>query len=123
MGLLVAPSRYAPTNNLTRSQNRAGVIIDLMEAQGLLSATDAAIAKQIPAVLSEAAEAQAGGDFADWVMAYGPDYLTQSTTEDVIIQTTLDQSMQAAAEDAVRAMVGGRRTKVAGAFNRVTQAK
>ncbi|MDG2339751.1 MAG: transglycosylase domain-containing protein, partial [Paracoccaceae bacterium] len=24
-GLLVAPSRYAPTNNLTRSQNRAGV--------------------------------------------------------------------------------------------------
>ena len=149
-GLLVAPSRYAPTNNLTRSQNRAGVIIDLMEAQGLLSATDAAIAKQIPAVLSEAAEAQAGGYFADWVMAYGPDYLTQSTTEDVIIQTTLDQSMQAAAEEAmaqiieerldedskaqvaivvmsadgaVRAMVGGRRTKVAGAFNRVTQAK
>ena len=146
----MAPSRYAPTNNLTRSQNRAGVIIDLMEAQGLLSATDAAIAKQIPAVLSEAAEAQAGGYFADWVMAYGPDYLTQSTTEDVIIQTTLDQSMQAAAEEAmaqiieerldedskaqvaivvmsadgaVRAMVGGRRTKVAGAFNRVTQAK
>lgn len=149
-GLLVAPSRYAPTNNLTRSQNRAGVIVDLMEAQGYLSSTDAAIAKQIPAELSEAAEAQAGGYFADWVMAYGPDYLTRQTTEDVIIHTTLDQDIQTAAEDAlkkvfeervdeeseaqaaiivmsadgaVRAMVGGRRTKVSGAFNRVTQAK
>lgn len=149
-GLLVAPSRYAPTNNLTRSQNRAGVIVDLMEAQGYLSSTDAAIAKQIPAELSEAAEAQAGGYFADWVMAYGPDYLTRQTTEDVVIHTTLDQEIQTAAEDAlkkvfsekvdeeseaqaaiivmsadgaVRAMVGGRRTKVSGAFNRVTQAK
>ena len=149
-GLLVAPSRYAPTNNLTRSQNRAGVIVDLMEAQDYLSATDAAIAKQIPAELSQAAEAQAGGYFADWVMAYGPDYLTYHTTEDVIIQTTLDQDIQTAAEEAlkrvfeekvdeeskaqaaivimsadgaVRAMVGGRKTKVSGAFNRVTQAK
>ena len=149
-GLLVAPSRYAPTNNLTRSQNRAGVIVDLMEAQGYLSSTDAAIAKHIPAELSEAAEAQAGGYFADWVMAYGPDYLTRQTTEDVIIHTTLDQDIQTAAEEAlkrvfeervdeeseaqaaiivmsadgaVRAMVGGRRTKVSGAFNRVTQAK
>lgn len=149
-GLLVAPSRYAPTNNLTRSQNRAGVIVDLMEAQGYLSSTDAAIAKQIPAQLSEAAEAEAGGYFADWVMSYGPDFLTRQTTEDVIIHTTLDQDIQQAAEDAlknvfdervdegsdaqaaiivmssdgaVRAMVGGRRTTVAGAFNRVTQAK
>jgi len=149
-GLLVAPSRYAPTNNLTRSQNRAGVIVDLMEAQGYLSSTDAAIAKQLPAELSQAAEAQAGGYFADWVMAYGPDYLTRRTTEDVTIHTTLDRDIQRAAEDAlkkvfddrvddesaaqaaiivmssdgaVRAMVGGRRTKVSGAFNRVTQAK
>ncbi|MDG1737813.1 MAG: PBP1A family penicillin-binding protein [Paracoccaceae bacterium] len=149
-GLLVAPSRYAPTNNLTRSQNRAGVIVDLMEDQGYLSSTDAAIAKQLPAELSQAAEAQAGGYFADWVMAYGPDYLTRRTTEDVTIHTTLDQDIQTAAETAlkkvfeervdeeseaqaaiivmssdgaVRAMVGGRRTKVSGAFNRVTQAK
>lgn len=148
-GLLVAPSRYAPTNDLTRSQNRAGVIVDLMEAQGYLAATDAAIAKQIPAELSAAAEAQAGGYFADWVMTDGPDYFTRQTTEDVIIHTTLDQDIQAAAEaallkvfeeqvseessaqaaiivmspdGAVRAMVGGRKTRVSGAFNRVTQA-
>ena len=82
-------------------------------------------------------------------MQEAPDFLTRTTTEDVIIQTTLDQSMQAKAEEAlkwvfdnkvspeskaqaaivvmsadgaVRAMVGGRQTKVAGAFNRATQA-
>ena len=35
-GLLVAPSRYAPTNNLSKSQNRANIILNLMEQQGCL---------------------------------------------------------------------------------------
>jgi 1A family penicillin-binding protein len=148
-GLLVAPSRYAPTNNLKRSQERANLIIGLMEAQGHISSTSAQLARINPAKLSDAAAAQAGGYFADWVMQEAPDFLTRTTTEDVIIQTTLDQNMQAKAEDAlkwvfdnkvspdskaqaaivvmsadgaVRAMVGGRQTKVAGAFNRATQA-
>jgi len=99
--------------------------------------------------LSEAAQRQAGGYFADWVMASGPEFFTRDTTEDVIIRTTLDQRLQRAAEEAlktvfdekvrdgskaqaaivvmgadgaVRAMVGGRKTKVIGAFNRATQA-
>ncbi len=148
-GLLVAPSRYAPTNNLTRSQNRANLILGLMEAQEYLTPDEADYARAHPAQLSEAAEARAGGYFADWVMQSGPEFFTRSTTEDVIIKTTLDQNIQAAAEEAlklvfqervkqgskaqaaivvmsadgaVRAMVGGRRTKVSGAFNRATQA-
>ncbi|MCV6593821.1 MAG: transglycosylase domain-containing protein, partial [Silicimonas sp.] len=32
-GLLVAPTRYAPTNNLQRSQDRARLVVGLMEAQ------------------------------------------------------------------------------------------
>lgn len=149
-GLLKAPSRYAPTNNLQRSQDRAAVIVNLMEAQDYLSTLDATIAREIPAELSEAAEAQAGGYFADWVMEDGPEFLTRKTTEDVIIQTTLDPRIQEAAEaallkvfaekvdeesdaqaaiivmsadGAVRAMVGGRKTKVSGVFNRATTAK
>jgi membrane peptidoglycan carboxypeptidase len=149
-GLLKAPSRYAPTRNLQLSQDRAAVIVNLMEDQGYLSAVDAAIAREIPAELSEAAEAQAGGYFADWVMEDGPEFFTRKTTEDVIIHTTLDPAIQTAAEQAllkvfaervdedsraqaaiivmspdgaVRAMVGGRKTKVAGVFNRATAAK
>jgi penicillin-binding protein 1A len=148
-GLLVAPSYYAPTRSLERAQGRAGVIIGLMEDQGYLNRDEAAAARSAPARLSEAAEARAGGYFADWVMEQGPSFLTRATTEDVIIHTTLDQHLQRAAEEAlafvfdtkvkdgskaqaavvvmsadgaVRAMVGGRKTQVAGDFNRATQA-
>jgi 1A family penicillin-binding protein len=148
-GLLVAPSRYAPTNNLSRSQERANLIIGLMEDQGYISATTAQMSRETPAELSDAAQAKAGGYFADWVMQSGPEFFTRNTTEDVIIKTTLDQRIQKSAEEAlkfvfqehvspeskaqaaivvmsadgaVRAMVGGRKTKVSGAFNRATQA-
>ena len=149
-GLLVAPTTYAPTNNLKRSQDRANLILGLMEDQGYLSPSDAAVAKASPAQLSRAAEARAGGYFADWVMETGPAFLTSDTTEDVVIRSTMDPRIQKAAEaalqhvfdtkvregskaqaaivvmsadGAVRAMVGGRRTKVSGAFNRATMAK
>ncbi|MDP4033124.1 MAG: PBP1A family penicillin-binding protein [Pseudorhodobacter sp.] len=148
-GLLKAPSRYAPTNNLKRAQDRANVIVGLMAEQGFLSAAEAAEARANPARLSEAAATKSGGFFADWVMESGPAFLTRETTEDVIIRTTLDQSLQKAAEDAldfvfetklkagskaqaavvvmsadgaVRAMVGGRKIAEAGSFNRATQA-
>jgi 1A family penicillin-binding protein len=150
-GLLVAPSRFAPTANLERSQNRARLIVGLMEEQGFLTAAEADRARANPARLSEAAEARAGGYFADWVMDEGPAFLTRDTTEDVIIRTTLDQRLQSAAEEAlqfifdtkvregsqaqaaivvmsadgaVRAMVGGRKFRgVSGQFNRAIQAK
>ena len=148
-GLLEAPTRFAPTNNLTRSQNRAGVIVGLMLDQGYLTKQQAQDAIAHPAVLSAAAAARSGGYFADWVMSSGPEYFTRNTTEDVIIRTTMDPRLQKAAEDAmtyifsekvregskaqaaivvmsadgaVRAMVGGRQIKVTGAFNRATQA-
>ena len=148
-GLLTAPTSLAPTNDLEKSQNRAGVVIGLMQEQGYLSDRAAKEALANPAELSEAAEARAGGYFADWVMSSGPEFFTRNSTADVVIRTTLDQRIQQAAEDAlayifenkvsegskaqaaivvmsadgaVRAMVGGRKTKVAGAFNRATQA-
>jgi len=149
-GLLTAPTSLAPTNNLERSRNRAAVVVRLMEQQGYLSAAEAREALENPARLSEAAEARAGGYFADWVMSSGPEYFTRNTTEDVVIRTTLDQRLQRAAEEAlrqvfeekvregsaaqaaivvmsadgaVRAMVGGHKTRVAGVFNRATQAR
>ena len=150
-GLLVAPTRYAPTANLQRSQDRANLILGLMEDQGYLTESETAQAKTNPAKLSQAAEARAGGYFADWVMDLGPGFLTDDTTEDVVVRTTLDQDIQTAAEEAlkvvfdtkvkkgseaqaaivvmsadgaVRAMVGGRKFRgVTGQFNRAIQAK
>ena len=149
-GLLKAPSRYAPTANLQRSQDRAKVVVGLMEAQGYLTKGEADFARIKPATLSPAARAKAGGFFADWVMSSGPEYFTRNTTEDVIIKTTLDPRIQAATENAVarvfaekvsktskaevavvvmspdgavRAMVGRRKQGLSGSFNRATQAK
>ena len=149
-GLLVAPSYYAPTRNLERAQERGNLVLNLMEQQGYLSAADATQARANPAVLSNAASANVGGYFADWIMDEGPGFLTNDTTEDVIIRTTFDSDMQRAAEEAlqevfsssvregseaqaaivvmsadgaVRAMVGGRDTRGAGLFNRAAQAR
>lgn len=149
-GLLKAPSTYAPTANLKRSQDRAAVIIGLMEDQGYLSATAADDARAHPARLSAAAASRAGGYFADWVMGEAPDFWGRDTTDDVVMGTTLDMDMQVDAEaalahvfetkvsasskaeaaivvmsanGAVRAMVGGRQSDVPGGFNRAVQAK
>ncbi|MBK5934580.1 1A family penicillin-binding protein [Rhodovulum imhoffii] len=148
-GLLKAPTTYAPTNNLQRSRDRANLILGLMEDQGYLTQAELETARATPAELSEAAEARAGGYFADWVMGMGPDFLTRDTTEDVVLRTTFDPALQRSAEEAlkhifetrvkegskaqaaivvmsadgaVRAMVGGRKTKTEGAFNRATMA-
>ncbi|SIT86083.1 Membrane carboxypeptidase (penicillin-binding protein) [Yoonia rosea] len=148
-GLLTAPSANAPTRNLQRAQDRASVVIGLMEEQAYLTPEQVRDARLNPATLSDAARASSGGFFADWVMDSGPEFFTRNTTEDVIIRTTLDQRIQNAAEEAllqvfendvkegseaqaaivvmsadgaVRAMVGGRNISATGAFNRATQA-
>ena len=148
-GLLKAPSTYAPTSSMDRARARAEVVLGLMEDQGYITKAEADEARANPAVLSKAAKQKSGGYFADWVMETTPDYLARDTTEDVIIETTLDQDMQRKAEEAlawvfenklkegskaqaaivvmsadgaVRAMVGGRDVPNAGDFNRATQA-
>lgn len=149
-GLLRAPSRFAPTNDLARAQARAKTIVGLMAEQGYLTPSQAREALAHPAELSEAAAARAGGAFADWVMSSGPEFLTRKTTEDVQVVTTFDPRVQRAAEagltevfetrlkagsnaqaavvvmspdGAVRAMIGGRDLGAGeGQFNRATQA-
>ncbi len=149
-GILPAPSRMAPTNNLELARERSALVIGLMEEQGYLSKQQADEARANQITLTAAATARIGGYYADWVMANGPGFFTRDTTEDVIIQTTLDQRIQTAAEEAllwvfenkvsdtsvaeaaivvmsadgaVRAMVGGRNVRAIGAFNRATQAR
>lgn len=149
-GLLTAPTRLAPTTNLERSQARAATILRLMREQGYLTAAQEQDYQSNPATLSQGAERQSGGYFADWVMSTGPEFFTDKTSEDVVIRTTLDRRIQAAAEGAlreifatkvrdgskaqaaivvmsadgaVRAMVGGRQVNGTGLFNRATQAK
>lgn len=149
-GLLKAPSAYAPTNSIQRARDRAATVLKLMREQGYIDLSTEAAANAAPASLSKAAQDRAGGYFVDWVMDTAPSFLTRETTEDVVMNTTFDNRLQSAAEEAmdyiftekvregskaqaaivvmssdgaVRAIVGGRETKVSGAFNRAVQAK
>lgn len=148
-GLLTAPSVLAPTSNLKASQDRAATVLRLMYDQGYLSEAEMRQYQDDPAVLSSDAQQLGGGYFADWVMQSGPDFFTRDTTEDVVIETTLDQRIQQvtaaavertfaekvkagskaqvavvvmSADGAVRGMVGGRDTDATGLFNRASQA-
>lgn len=148
-GLLKAPSTTAPTRNIAAAEDRANLILGLMEDQGYITQTEHALAVAQPARLSATAAAQAGTYFADWIIDSGPDFILKDTTEDIIIRTTFDKRIQAAAEEAltwvfenkvkegskaqaaivvmspdgaVRGMVGGRKSGIAGGFNRATQA-
>ena len=148
-GLLSAPSRFAPTKDIERSRNRASLVVSAMLEENYLTTAEAREAVSRPAELSSEAASKAGGHFADWVLEEGPEFLTSKTTEDVSIVTTFDARIQKAADEAlkhvfdtkvregsraqaaivvmspdgaVKAIVGGRNTRVAGQFNRATQA-
>ena len=146
-GLIQAPSRYAPTRDLRLAQARAAVVIDSMLRDGMLSPEQAAKAKAEPAHLARPS-LRAAGYFADWVVADGRLH-TETPQTSLVIRTTLDQTLQRAAETTVkdilaqhgerrqadqaalvamsfdgriRAMQGGR-AYAQSQFNRVTQAQ
>jgi len=145
-GLLKAPSKYSPAGNRARAAKRTAQVLDNMVAAGYLTPQEAAAAGTHSIVLAAVPVTQpAMRYFADWIEdqaaagGYGGD---------IIVTTTLDPQLQAAAEQAVeaslardgakdeasqaalvamspdgavRAMVGGRDYGES-QFNRVTQA-
>ena len=147
-GLLKAPSAANPIRNLSRAQSRGNLIVGLMKDQGYLTDAQAIIAKNNPAMLSQTAVERAGEYFADWVLGTAPEFIIKDANADVIIETTFDKNIQFLTEQAldvvfqklkpgsevqagvivmspdgaVRAMIGGRKTGLAGSFNRATQA-
>ena len=147
-GLLKAPSAASPIRNLSRAQSRGNLIVGLMKDQGYLTDAQAIIAKNNPAMLSQTAVERAGEYFADWVLGTAPEFIIKDANADVIIETTFNKDIQFLTEQAldvvfqklkpgsevqagvivmspdgaVRAMIGGRKTGLAGSFNRATQA-
>jgi penicillin-binding protein 1A len=150
VGLLKAPTRYAPTNNPDRSEKRATQVLLNMVAAGYLTQAQADAAKsQFDDEDAVYRDSHGFGAFyfSDWVVGQLPQYIND-TQSDLIVTTTLNPQWQQTAEDAVddvlaakgktmkasqaallsmspdgaiRAMVGGRNYR-ASQFNRVTQA-
>jgi penicillin-binding protein 1A len=141
-GLVKAPSRLAPTRNLSGARERGRVVLQAMADAGFITQKQAKSQPPVRLKVRREANMPTGTYFADWVMPAARDQ-AGAVYERQDIQTTLDMRLQKLAEAAVRrgsirgaqmalvamrpdgrvvAMVGGRDYKDS-PFNRVTQAR
>ncbi len=100
-GLLKAPSRYAPTNSPKLAAERAKVVLAAMAEQGYVNRDEAAQASAVGAPSKPSRNGSAANYVADWVMDLLPGYVARYHT-DLVVTTTIDAGMQAAAENAIR---------------------
>lgn len=142
-GLLNAPSAANPVANFGRAQARQHVILDSMDAQGLLGDNIAAAAKAEPLTIHSPKDTEGAQYFVDWIWEDLENRIGVPT-QDIIVQTTLDLDAQTTAQSALTAHLdperganqgaiisldgtGGVRTLVGGLdygdsqFNRATQ--
>jgi penicillin-binding protein 1A len=141
-GLVKAPSSYSPTADVEAARNRAGVVLNSMVDNGFVSAAAAASVDPATIRLQPTSKQNSVRYFTDWALPQ-LDTLIDERNEPIDVWTTLDTSMQAAADraiaantpggaqgalvaldrdGAVRAMVGGR-DYVDSLYNRATQAE
>ena len=146
-GLVKAPSRLAPTENLAAARERADVVLSTMVDTGVITERQARGARNVR-VSQGRQKLPVGSYFADWVSPQARRAF-ESAYGEVVVQTTLDSVLQDRAEQIVRealkrsggylhagqaalvamrpdgrvlAMVGGEDYKVS-QFNRVTDAE
>lgn len=100
-GLLKAPSRYSPVSEGERAAARATVVLNEMESTGVITPEQRAAAVLEPVRVSRTLATQHAQYFIDWLdkQIRG---LVDEPTEDMIVETTLDLTLQTAAERSVR---------------------
>lgn len=109
-GLLKAPSRYSPLAEEERAAGRATVVLNEMEEAGVITAEQREAAVLEPVRVSRTLATQHAQYFVDWLNREVRS-LVGEPTEDLVIETTLDLTLQTQAERAVRAILqrdGGR---------------
>jgi penicillin-binding protein 1A len=99
-GLVKAPSRLALTRNPRAARERAELVLDAMVDEKFVTAEMAKTARARPAAIVRSIGPGSSGYVADWVMDALDDYIGH-IQRDVIVQTTIDPVLQAAAERAL----------------------
>ncbi len=147
-GLVKSPSRLAPTRNFDGAERRAQIVLAAMSEAKLIKEDAATAAMASPPKIVKPSAGGSSNYVADWVMDVLNE-LVGRVDEDIVVDTTIDGSLQAVAEKAlieeiaqkgekfgveqgalvamtpdgaVRALVGGR-NYVENQFNRAVAAK
>ncbi len=100
-GLLKAPSRYSPVSESERAAARATVVLDEMVEAGVITPEQRAEAVTAPVRVSRTLATQHAQYFVDWLDKQIRE-LVGEPTEDMVVETTLDLTLQTQAERAVR---------------------
>jgi penicillin-binding protein 1A len=140
-GLVKAPSNYSPSADAQAAVGRAGVVLSVMQENGVITAAQAAAAAPAKVALAPEPRQNSVRYFTDWALPQ-LDSMIDESAEPIEVWTTLDLTMQRQADEAirantpaaaqgalvsmdrdgaVRAMVGGK-DYVASIYNRATQA-
>ena len=100
-GLVKAPSNYSPTADADAAVGRAGVVLQTMVAAGAITPAEAAAADPKGLELQPPPKQNSVRYFTDWALPQ-LDTLIDEQTAPLDVFTTLDLSMQKAADDAIR---------------------
>ena len=99
-GLVRSPSRLAPTRNPDGAEKRAQVVLAAMMEMKFITDDMAKVALMQPAHAIKAPGAGSVGYVADWVMDVLDDLIGR-VEQDIVVETSVDPTLQAAAEAAL----------------------
>ncbi|WP_265515997.1 transglycosylase domain-containing protein [Nitratireductor luteus] len=103
-GLLKAPSRLSPARDPQAAEARAQVVLSAMREQGMIGDSELAAAISAPATRAAAYWTGSEHYVADRVMEELPGLLGD-VKDDVIVETTVDLSLQKLAERSIRTLI------------------
>ncbi|MCS5596407.1 MAG: PBP1A family penicillin-binding protein [Alphaproteobacteria bacterium] len=105
-GLLKAPSRYAPTNNLALAQKRGRLVLNAMVEEGYITRSEAEMQAGLSVTRPKPRpiDADSGRYFADWIMSEAAKLISMPE-EHIIIETTLDPELQNTSQGALNQAV------------------
>jgi penicillin-binding protein 1A len=99
-GLVKSPSRLSPTKNFDGAEDRAQLVLAAMRDGGFVDAATAKVAMAHPPRIVQASRGGSVNYVADWVMDVIND-LIGHVDRDIVVETTIDPALQAAAEKAL----------------------
>ncbi|KQN07485.1 penicillin-binding protein [Sphingobium sp. Leaf26] len=105
-GLVKAPSSYSPTADADAAIGRAGVVLDLMQDNDAISASQRAAADLGSVKMAPEPPQNSVRYFTDWALPQ-LDLLIDEPNEPLEVYTTIDLGMQNAATAAIKANVPG----------------